>query len=194
VASGRLWVSECAPRRYPIVQLPGHPAYILKAPPFGGDAGTLRIAPTAEDLAPFQTLQLTRLNGDLELQGGIPAWDDTAVPVCVTDTTTTSTSYCAPALLDTGTPSSDIQWEPYTGTAGTFATGSNVQVQIGSPSAPVGDYTFVVGTAPQAGLDLVNLFPAGANSKSSINLGTAVFFRYDVYFDQNSGALGLASK
>jgi hypothetical protein len=177
----------------PIAQLPGQPDFIVKAPSFGGDAGTLRIGPTAAEVADYQLLQLEPLGpssptGDLRLSNCTPVWNDAAVPVCVDDQTG-KTDYCADGLLDTGSVLTFIEWQGYSG-PDSFASGTSVQVSVGPSGSPTAQFDVTVSASPQAGLDLFGILPSTVG-ENLINLGTTLFFRYDVYFDQASGQIGL---
>jgi len=93
----------------PIAQLSGQPAFIVKAPDFGGDAGSLRIGPSQQEIASYSTLQLPADSLDPSLSNGTASWDDWAVPSCVDDTSTAA-DYCGSALLDTGTQFIAVYW------------------------------------------------------------------------------------
>ena len=68
------------------------------------------------------------------------------------------------------------------------APGTQAAVTIGT----LGGWNVTVGSPPVPGVDkIVEQAHTGTNL---INLGTAVFFRYDVLFDQVRGAIGLAAK
>ncbi len=174
----------------PIVQMAGHPSFILRAPDFPGGTGTLMVGPSSDDVAAFQTVQLAADPSDLPLANGIAAWDDTNVPLCVTDTTA-GVPYCTGALVDSGDPPTEISWAAHTGGTTRLPSGHTVAVTIGPASAPAAAYSFVVGASPKSGLDEVLIESAMANS---MNVGTAPFFRYDVYFDQTDGLIGFAPR
>jgi hypothetical protein len=169
----------------PIVQLPGEPSYVVAAPTFGGTAGNLRIGPTASDVSSYKTLQLSASSG-ATLPNGMAGWADDAVPLCVEDATS-GMQFCAGAILDTGNPGSFIDWPGYSGPA-LLAPGSQIDVTAGPQSAPIGGFSMTVSSAPQPGLDAINV---GPSSPSSISLGTLLFYRLDVLFDQQQGRIGM---
>jgi hypothetical protein len=169
----------------PIVQLPGHPAYLVRGPEFGGNAGTLRIAPHPDELAGFEMIQLAPAPSmNPSLADGTPAWADNAIAGCVTDATL-GNQLCASTILDTGDPTIYLFWSGYNGPS-PFPGGSQVGVALGSSSANA--FGFTVGNAPQAGLDQVNVLPS---NQDHISLGTTLFARFDVLFDQPGGRIGL---
>jgi hypothetical protein len=172
----------------PIVQMPGSPAYVIDAPTFGGTSGTLRIQPTAADVASFQTLEL--MPETTTLPNGVGTYDDHAVPACITDQSS-GVPYCAGAVLDTGTPDDEVNWAPYSPEifpGGVLAPGSDVAVTVGTGLA---SFSFVVGPDPQPGLDKVTIAAAGTGT-SQVLLGTPLFFHYDVFEDQAHGVIGFA--
>jgi hypothetical protein len=173
----------------PIVQLPGQPAFIIEAPNFGGDAGSLRIAPTPDEVAAYQTYPLPADHTLPTLGNGAPAWDDLDVSACVDDLTT-KTNYCAFALLDTGTPDIEIAWPGQT-TYEELSPRSNVSVSVGPTASPIGQFSVTVGSPPQFGLDLFVIAPPLQDIGQLLILGMPVFFRYNVLFDQANGQIGL---
>ncbi len=171
----------------PIVQLPGHPSFVVQAPAYGGDVGTLRIGPTAQELSTFTTYPLPTTDGGL-LANGTPSWnDDNGLPGCVHDVTS-GMDYCEPVFLDCGACPTYIYW-PSAVNDSVFAPGSRLQMTVGPGGAPLGQYAFTVGPVPVPGIDEVELTPSTAGH---INVGTAVYFRYDVLWDQTDGLIGLA--
>jgi len=173
-----------------IAQLAGHPAFVVKAPAYGGGSGTLRIAPSPADVAAFTTFSLPPLDGGAPLANGTPAYDDRyGLPADLVDQTT-SNDFALPAELDTGNPAVYVESKAVTSDA-VIAAGSQVDVTVGPASAPLGEWTFTVAAVPTPGIDLVELEPA--TGAGFMNLGTSVFFRYDVLFDQASGTIGLLS-
>src|SRR6185312_14097578 len=117
-----------------IAQLAGHPAFVVKAPAYGGGSGTLRIAPS-------------------------PADDDRyGLPADLVDQTT-SNDFALPAELDTGNPAVYVESKAVTSDA-VIAAGSQVDVTVGPASAPLGEWTFTVAAVPTPGIDLVELEPA----------------------------------
>jgi len=172
----------------PIVQLPGQPSFIIEAPSFGADGGTLRIAPTDEELANYQIFQLPD-GGAQALQNGVSGWNDLTVPACVDDLTT-KTDYCADALLDTGTPLIEIDWKGNNGYL-EVAPGMSLSVSIGPTASPLGAFNVTIGSPPQFGLDLFVLAPPVQNLGQLVILGLPVFSRYNVLFDQAKGQIGL---
>jgi hypothetical protein len=174
----------------PIPQLAGQPSsYIVEAPSFGGDAGILRIDPSADEVANYAATQLPRQIGGAPLPNGTPAWNDAAMPSCISDRTTAK-DYCANAILDTGAPLTAIFWTGQS-TIDAFPSGSDLAVSIGPTSSPVGQFNVVVGAVPQLGYDAFALAPPVPGTGNQINLGLTVFFRYSVYFNHSSGRIGL---
>ncbi len=174
----------------PIPQLPGQPSFIVQAPAYGSSAaGTLRIGPTPDEVAPYETLQLPPFAGGSALSNGTPSWDDTAVPACIDDGTIPQ-DFCAPAVLDTGAPFSAIYLSSQTDTA-ELAPGDGVSVVVGQTSAPVAQFQVTVSSDPQPGQDLFAILPPVGQQATSLNLGLTLFFRYDVYFDPVTGKIGL---
>jgi hypothetical protein len=177
----------------PIPQLPGQPSFIVEAPPYGSSAtGTLRIGPTADEIAPYQMLQLPPLANGTALSNGTPAWDDTAVPACVDDSTIPQ-DFCAPAVLDTGAPFTAIYWTTQSETSA-LAPGDDVSVVVGQTSAPLVQFQVTVSANPQPGQDLFGVLPPVAQLSNSLNLGLTLFFRYNVYFDPAEGRIGLLAQ
>ncbi|HZU83196.1 MAG TPA: hypothetical protein VE987_09780 [Polyangiaceae bacterium] len=173
----------------PIPQLPGQPSFIVKAPSFGGTAGTLRLGPSADEVRAFSTIQLARFAPGAPLANGTPAWDDTGIPACVDDQASAS-NYCASAVLDTGSPLTAVFVTGHFGQE-VLPPGDDVTVSIGPTSAPVEQFDVTVGATPQLGLDVFVIVPPVVGAPGSINLGLTVFFRYDVYFDPVHGTVGL---
>jgi Protein of unknown function (DUF3443) len=174
----------------PIVQLPGHPSFLVQAPAYGGTGGTLVVAPSPSQLAGMQNASLPAASGDGPLADGTPAWDDRyGLPACLDDATT-GTDYCVPAELDTGNPPIYVEWPQYTGTSTTIlAAGDAIQVTLGAASTPLAQYSFTVASPPTPGIDEVEI--EAATGSGFMNLGTGVFFRFDAYFDQAHGVIGL---
>ncbi len=173
----------------PIAQLPGQPAFLVKAPEFGGDAGLVRIGPSAAEVATYSTYQLPADSLDPSLPNGTPSWNDWAVPACIDDGST-GADYCGSALLDTGTPFIAIWWAGQMSTA-ELAPASNVSVSVGPASGPIGQFDVTVGSPPQFGLDDFVLAPQLPGYGSLLVLGLPVFSRYDVLFDAARGQIGL---
>jgi hypothetical protein len=171
----------------PIVQLPGHPSFVVQASAYDADAGgTLRMGPTAEEVSTFATYQLSPDNGG-RLANGTPSWND-RFPGCVHNRSS-GVDYCESVFLDCGACPSYIYWTS-DGGATTVLSRALLEVTIGPPSAPIGQYSFTSGSAPVPGVDEVLLVPSVQGGE--INVGTAVYFRYDVLWDQFDGIIGLA--
>ncbi len=175
----------------PIVQLPGSPSFVIQAPSFPGGVGNLRISPAKSEIATFSQIQLQAEGGLSPLPNGTSAWNDLAVPSCVSDKTT-ATQYCGGALLDTGSPSTEIAQPGYTGDPTLLASGDNIEISIGDSASPAEDYSFTIGKPPRPGLDQIVI--GSTNGVAQLNLGAAPFFLYDVWFDQSAGVIGLASR
>jgi hypothetical protein len=173
----------------PIPQLEGEPAFVVMGPAYGGTEGTLRLRPLASQIAGLKTYDLPLLDGGTPLPNGVPAYDDRfGLPACLDDKTS-GVDYCVPAELDTGNPPVYIEW-PAHGDAGTteLPPGDDIDVTIGPSSSPLEQYSFKVGATPKPGVDEVLV--ESATGAGFMNLGTVVFFRYDVYFDQAHGVVG----
>jgi Protein of unknown function (DUF3443) len=175
----------------PIPQLAGEPAFVVMAPSYGGTSGILRLAPGASEVATFKSYTLPLLEGGAPLANGVAAYDDRfGLPACVDDETS-GVDYCVPAELDTGNPPTYIEWPPHGDAATTeLSPGDKVDVTIGPSSAPLEQYDFTVGATPTAGIDEVVV--ESATGAGFMNLGTVVFFHYDVYFDPTRGVVGFA--
>jgi hypothetical protein len=170
----------------PLAQLAGSPSFAIDSPSYGGSEGTLEIAP---DETRFTTFELPMSTRDPPLANGVAARDDRhGLPACLHDTTG-GVSYCAPAELDSGMPPIYIEWAAHTGGKTTLPAGSTIEVDVGPDSAPLGSYGFSVSKSPRPGVDEVEVEPA--TGTSFMNLGTSVFFQYDVLFDQVKGLIGL---
>ena len=63
-------------------------------------------------------------------------------------------------------------------------------MSVGPAGAPVGQFDVVVSSNPQPGQDLFIVLPSTLG-ENLINLGTTIFYRYDVYFNQGLGEIGL---
>jgi hypothetical protein len=173
----------------PIAQLEGAPAFVVKAPSYGGMQATLELFPAASEVATFKSFSLPPLSDGAALSNGTPAFDDRyGLPACVDDQTS-GVDYCVPAELDTGNGPTYIEW-PAHGDAGNteLPPGESVQVQIGPADAGLEEYAFTVGPTPTPGVDEVLV--ESASGDGFMNLGTAVFLRYDVYFDPQNGVVG----
>jgi hypothetical protein len=175
----------------PIPQFAGEPGFIVMAPVYGGTAGTLRIRPQPSQLAAFKTFDLPELSDGAPLANGVPSYDDRyGLPACLDDQTS-GTHYCVGAELDTGNPPVYIEW-PAHGDAGTteLPPGEKISLTLGPASAPLAQYSFTVGATPEPGIDEVLV--ESATGSGFMNVGTLVFFHYDVYLDQAHGLVGLA--
>jgi hypothetical protein len=173
----------------PIAQLEGKPSFIVKAPSYGGTAGTLELAPAASETMSFETLALPLLTDGAQLANGTPAYDDRyGLPACLDDKKS-GVGYCVPAELDTDNAPTYIEW-PAHGSAPTseLPPGDEVEVTIGPSNAPLEHYAFTVGSNPTPGIDEVLV--ESASGEGFMNLGTVVFFHYDVYFDPGKGVVG----
>jgi uncharacterized protein DUF3443 len=173
----------------PISQLEGKPAFVVRSPSYGGTAGTLELAPAASEVEAFETRALPLLDSGAPLANGTPAYDDRyGLPACLADETS-GVDYCVPAELDTGNAPTYIEW-PMHGSAPTteLPPGDKLEVTIGPASAPLERYAFTVGSSPKPGVDEVLV--ESASEEGFMNLGTVVFFHYDVYFDPEKGVVG----
>lgn len=173
----------------PIAQLAGMPAFVVKAPAYGGTQASVELFPPATEVAGLVIYQLPPLSDGDTLPNGTPAFDDRyGLPACLDDLTS-GVDYCVPAELDTGNGPTYIEWPPHADAGNTeLPPGENVQVQIGPADAGLEEYSFTVGTTPTPGIDEVLV--ESASGEGFMNLGTAVFLRYDVYFDPQRGVVG----
>lgn len=167
----------------PIVQLPGNPSYIVEAPDAGGTTGTLRIGPLPSELSSYETLQLMAL--PQALGNGVPTWSDDLLPACMTDETT-GEQICAGAYLDTGTPGVIVGWPGYLGPT-LLPPGSQVSIAIELAVPPIAPFSISAVSSGQ-GSDTFAIVPS---SNGNIGLGTPIFFRFNVLFDQMDGRVGL---
>jgi hypothetical protein len=173
----------------PIAQLAGKPAFVVKAPSYGGTQAAVELFPPAGEVAGLAAFQLPPPSDGDALPNGTPAYDDRyGLPACLDDKTS-GVDYCVPAELDTGNAPTYIEW-PAHGDAGNteLPPGESVQVLIGPPDAGLEQYAFTVAAAPTPGIDEVLV--ESASGEGFMNLGTAVFLRYDVYFDPQRGVVG----
>jgi hypothetical protein len=173
----------------PIAQLEGTPAFVVKAPAYGGMQATLELFPAASEIASFKSFSLPPLSDGAALTNGTPAFDDRyGLPACLDDQTS-GVDYCVPAELDTGNGPIYIEW-PAHGDAGNteLPPSESVEVELGPADAGLEEYAFTVGPTPTPGIDEVLV--ESASGAGFMNLGTGVFLRYDVYFDPTSGVVG----
>ena len=146
-------------------------------------------AVSSREVAGLAAFQLPPPSDGDALPNGTPAYDDRyGLPACLDDKTS-GVDYCVPAELDTGNAPTYIEW-PAHGDAGNteLPPGESVQVLIGPPDAGLEQYAFTVAAAPTPGIDEVLV--ESASGEGFMNLGTAVFLRYDVYFDPQRGVVG----
>jgi hypothetical protein len=174
----------------PIPQLPGQPSFIVESPPYGtGDAGTLHIGPSADEVAQYSTFQLPPYDAGAPLSNGTPAWDDSAMPACIDDQTM-GVDYCYSAMLDTGSPFTVIFLTSQT-TTSALTPGTDVAVTVGPTTNPIAQFQVTVSNSPQPGQDVFALTQPVPGQPDSINLGLTAFFHYNVYFNPVSGQIGL---
>ena len=175
----------------PIAKLEGHPAFIVHSPDYGGLSGTLELSPADATVASFSSYTLEASSPPAPLPDGTPSWNDRGIPSCVHDLSA-KVDYCIPAELDTGNPPTYIEWPAHTDpTTTTLPSGTAVQVVIGPADTPLGMYGYTVGATPRPGIDEVEI--ESATGKGFMNLGTAIFFHYDVLVDPQRGIEGLAT-
>jgi hypothetical protein len=174
----------------PIVQLRGHPPFVVHVPPDDTSPAILRIGRLATDALAFQTFHLSSYNEGVPLPGGIPVWNDFGIPSCIQQPSA-GLDYCVTSLWDTGAPDSYVAWTDQPAPLTTeLSVGSTVSVTIGPPNAPLGAYQLVVGASPTLGVDEIFIEPV--TGAPYINLGMALFRHYDALFDQADGLVGLA--
>jgi hypothetical protein len=182
---------SCSRIGNPIAQLRGHPSYIVKAPAFGGTSGTLELGPPESETASYGTIDLQQDAELSNLPDGTLSFHDDQVPVCLRDETS-GASFCSGGMLDTGSPETQVEWPSFTDSM-TLPPGDRVSVTIGKKSPPAATYAFTIGADPKPGLDEVVVEGADGDA-SVVNLGTAVFFRQSVWFDQPHGRIGLTPR
>jgi hypothetical protein len=92
--------------------------------------------------------------------------------------------------MDTGgsPPSIDLPSD----TTGDIAlpTGSQIEVSIGPTGNTLGEYDFAIGDTSLSGIDELEIEPETGIGWT--NLGTALFFHCDAFFDQANGRVGVA--
>ena len=174
----------------PIAQLPMKPAYVIDIGAYGATTGVLRIGPTPVQVAGFKTITHPALPNGVALDNGVGAFDDRQMPVCIVNTTQSKT-FCLDALFDCGNGTTDINASAAAGN-GNIPVGNVVDVSLlttlDPTSAPLGTYAVTVAAPPKAGLDK---FVIAQDASDIINIGTSVFFRFQVYLDQANGIEGV---
>ena len=95
------------------------------------------------------------------------------------------------ARLDTGNPSVYIEWPSHTGAETELPPGDAIDVKIGPSGAPLEEYSLTIGATPAPGVDAI--FVESATEAAFMNLGTVVFFHYDVFFDSSTGLVGFSA-
>jgi hypothetical protein len=166
----------------PLAAIGANHQYTLSLPPYGGAAGSITIDPDAATLARFSTARI-------QLPADGVGFDDTTVPFCVN-------ALCEQGLLDTGQPVIQLA----TTAAGDLAKAG---VPSGTTVAPAGTavaimidanagatWSFVVGSTPTAGVDLIRF----DGTATVFNLGVAPFHIFDMLYDYAAGVIGIASK
>jgi hypothetical protein len=182
----------------PMVQLPGQPAFAVVTSGYDSSTGQMMIGPGSLQSGTFSTFQLPVLSSVEPLPNGASAWDDRyGLPACLSyDITqpddTGMNQFCVTAELDSGDPGAYIQLPELVG-SGSFLipSGAAVQIVIGPAPQPLGTLSFTVGETPAPGRDLVTMEPSNGG-KGFMNIGTMLFFQYDVLFDQANGIVGLS--
>ncbi|HEY1551494.1 MAG TPA: hypothetical protein VGG28_26880 [Kofleriaceae bacterium] len=166
----------------PLVAIGANHQYALALPIYGGSAGAITIDPDATTIARFAQ---TRVQLPVDGVG----FDDTTVPFCVN-------ALCVTGLLDTGQPATQLA-------TSADADLAKAGVPAGSTTAPAGTgvdiivdanaattWSFVVGSTPTAGVDLIRFDGTAAVS----NLGVAPFHIFDMFYDYAAGVIGVAAK
>jgi hypothetical protein len=168
----------------PFAQLDGHPSFAIRSPDYGGDAAVLDFAPDPSVFASYTLPQQPS-----SLPDGTPSWDDRyGLPACLHDRTA-GVDYCLPAELDSGNPTTYVEWAAHDGAPSTLAAGTEVGVELGPTAAPLASYQFVVGETQPLSADVVEIEAASGNA--FMNTGTAAFFHNDVLYDPQHGTIGL---
>jgi len=180
--------------RSPIAALPGAPAYTIHTDTDGGtfpDAGMLTVGLSTGEFANFEYAYQLPIYADVE--GGAPEWNDTTIPMCLRDLTSTQ-SWCQGAFLDTGDPA------PYVETTGLTSSyylpwGDTAQLIIeGKDGCIFDEYTFNVGGPSTDQVEIRLVDPSKLSVGPYINPSNTVFFRYDVLYDPLRGIVALKRK
>ena len=177
----------------PMSQLRASPGFVIQGAVHGGASATMRLFPAASQIASFKTYRLPVEDGGAPLPNGVAPYSDRyGLPACLDDKTS-GTNYCLGAELDTGNPPVYIEWAAADDAGeSVLPSGTAIQVTIGPDSGILEQYAFTVGSPPTAGVDEIEVEPA--TLPPYMNLGTQVFFRYDIYFDPLHGVVGFASR
>jgi len=171
----------------PIAQLPGNGKYIVEFPAYGQTNGKVIINPCGSDLSGFAMFNVPL--GNYLIPNGDNSWNDHDLHGQVV---LNGVSLTNGILFDTGTPQIVLTTNLIpSGTAenGTFSYGLIPQ----GDTEPSFQSKFTI-TEQKAGVDLVQIIPVGPQDPASTNLGTRVFFDYDVLYDQVSGKIGVRKK
>jgi len=171
----------------PIPQLPGNGKYIVEFPASGGAHGNVIINPTDAELNGFTFVDVPK--GNVTIPNGDDSWNDHAVRGMVKINNVTLTN---PVVLDTGTPQMNLVTDLLTVSPVSSGTVSYGVANQESPNILVQNSFSIKNLV--AGVDLIEVIQPTSNVKPISNLGTRVFFDYDVAYDQVNGKIGLRKK
>ncbi len=107
------------------------------------------------------------------------------------DDLTSGTDYCVPAELETGNASTYIEWPAHSGANAELPPGDSVKVQMGPADAGLED---VLHGRHQFDTGIDEVLVEATTGAGFMNLGTAIFLRYDVYFNPQSGRVAASAR
>jgi hypothetical protein len=166
----------------PLAAIGANHQYTLSLPAYGGATGAITIDPDSVTLARFAAARI-----QLPVDGD--GFDDTTVPFCVN-------ALCETGLLDTGQPviqlatMADGDLAKAGVPSGTVVAPAGTAVDIMIDANVTTSWSFVVGSTPTAGVDLIRFDGTAAVD----NLGVAPFHIFDMFYDYAAGVIGVASK
>jgi hypothetical protein len=166
----------------PLTAIGTNHQYTLSLPAYGGSAGAIVIDPDATALARFAETRI-------QLPADGVGFDDTTVPFCVN-------ALCLDGLLDTGQPvtqlatSADADLAKAGVPSGTTVAPAGTAVDVSIDANANATWSFVVGSPPTAGVDLIRFDGTAPVS----NLGVAPFHIFDMFYDYAAGVIGIAAK
>lgn len=173
----------------PIAQLddPYKSGFVVHLGAFGAPAGTatLTLGVRGLDASVFHAVSLSAASSPLP--NGAPAWKDAAIDVCYALDGTSITHECAPSIFDTGATATFWNSKSVPSSAlssGVLKPGSVFHATIESGADKPFDMTLTVGSPATASDDMV-IVSSGFNT----NLGLTPFFRFDIAFDLEKGAI-----
>ena len=175
----------------PLAQMPGNGKYLIQFPSFGGSKGTLVINPSDSELVGFSIFRLNKT--DKPLPNGMNSWDDTKLIGCFI---INGKAYWANTFLDTGNPTMEIASNNNPSTAKMLNSGTFVKFGLSNTSTnDTNSFTintqFNIGNPIVEGKDEVMLINNNLNQNYAAIMP---FYKFDVYYDQVNGIIGLKSK